>query len=69
MVIRSSTEAKFKATTYKINEFLWIKIILSDLGIKWEKLVKLYYENKLAISIAHSLVQHDQIKHVSGLTF
>ena len=69
VVIRSRIEAKFKATTYKISEFLWIKIILSDLGIKWKKLVKLYYDNKLSINIAHNLVQHDRTKHVSGLTF
>ena len=33
VVIRSSIEAKFRAMAHGICEPLWIKIILSDLGI------------------------------------
>ena len=47
-----------------ICELLWLKIILEDLKIKWEGLMKLYWDNKSAISIAHNPVQHDQTKHI-----
>jgi hypothetical protein len=32
--------------------------------IKLEGPIKLYCDNKFAISIAHNLVQHDQTKHI-----
>jgi len=37
-----------------ICELLWLKIILEDLKIRWNKPMKLYFENKSAISIVHS---------------
>jgi len=46
------------------HELLWLKIILVDSRIKWDKPMKLYYDNKFAISIAHNLVQHDRTKHI-----
>ena len=45
-------------------ELLWLKIILDDLKIKWEGPMKLYYDKKSAINIAHNLVQHDRTKHI-----
>ena len=47
-----------------IYELLWLKIILDDLKIKWQEPMKLYYDNKSAINIAHNPVQHNQTKHV-----
>ena len=64
VVASSSAEMEFGATAYRICELLWIKIILSDLGIKWEEVMKLYCDNKSAIDITHNPVQHDQTKHV-----
>ena len=64
VVASSSAEMEFGAMAYRICELLWIKIILSDLGIKWEEVMKLYCDNKSAIDITHNLVQHDQTKHV-----
>ena len=45
-------------------ELLWVKIILEDLKIKWDGLMRLYCDNKSSISIAHNPVQHDQTKHI-----
>ena len=64
VVARSSVEAEFRAMAQGICELLWLKIILDDLKIRWEKPMKLYCDNKSAISIAHNPVQHDRIKHV-----
>lgn len=41
------------------SEVLWLKIILDDLTIKRSGTIKLYCDNKSAISIAHNPVQND----------
>ena len=64
VVARSSAEAEFRAMALGVCELLWLKIILDDLGITWEGPMKLYCNNKSAISIAHNPVQHDRTKHV-----
>ena len=64
VVARSSAEAEFRAATHGICELLWIRIILNDLRIEWQDPMKLYCDNKSAISIAHDPVQHDKTKHV-----
>ena len=64
VVARSSAEAKFRAMVAGICELLWVKIILEDLKVQWSKPMKLYCDNKLAISIAHNPVQHNQTKHI-----
>jgi len=45
-------------------ELLWLKILLDDLKITLVEPMRLYCDNKSAISIAHNPVQHDRIKHV-----
>ena len=50
--------------TLGICELLWIQGILKELGIDAIKPMKLYCDNKVAISIAHNPVQHDRTKHV-----
>ena len=54
VVARSSAEAKFIVMAQEICELLWLKIILDDLKIIWENPMKLYCDNKYAISIAHN---------------
>ena len=56
---RSNVEAQFRAMAQGVCELLWLKIILEDLKIRWDGPIRLYYDNKFAISIAHNLVQHD----------
>ena len=38
--------------------------MFSDLGMKLEGLIKLYCDNKLAISIAHNPIHYDRTKHM-----
>ena len=64
VVARSSAEAEFRAMAAGVCELLWVKIILEDLRIQWSKPMKLYCDNKSAISIAHNPVQHDRTKHI-----
>ena len=64
VVARSSAESEFRSMAIGICELLWLKIIIDDLKIKWEGPMKLYCDNKSAISIAHNPVQHDRTKHI-----
>ena len=49
---------------HKIYEVIWIKRILEELHIESSSPMKLFCDNKSAISIAHNPVQHDRTKHV-----
>lgn len=66
VVARSSAEAEFRAMAQGVRELFWLKIILEDLKVKWEGPMKLYYDNKSEISIAHNPVQHDRTKAYRG---
>lgn len=58
VVARSSAEAEFRAMALGICELLWMKQVLEDLKIQCEGPMKLFCDNKPAISIAHNHVQH-----------
>ena len=64
VVARSSAEDEFRAMALGICELLWLKIILEDSKIQWEAPMRLYCDNKSAISIAHNPIQHDRTKHI-----
>ena len=64
VVARSSVEAEFRAMSNDVCELLWLKKLLRDLGFKPKGAMKLHYDNKTAIEIAHNPVQHDRTKHV-----
>jgi hypothetical protein len=64
VVSRSSAEAEFRAMAQGICEGMWILRVLKELKIEVELPLKLYCDNKAAISIAHNPVQHDRTKHI-----
>lgn len=64
VVARSSAEAEFRAMADGVCELPWIKNILDDPKIKWDGPMRLYCDDKSAISIAHNPVQHGRIKHI-----
>ena len=64
VVARSSTEAEFKAIAQGVCELLWIKIILTNLGITLKEPMRLYCDNQATINIAHNLVHHDRTNHM-----
>ena len=61
---RSSVEVEFRAVAHGICEVIWIKRLLEELKVSDSQAMKLYYDNKAAISIAHNPVLHDRTKHV-----
>ena len=47
-----------------ICKIIWVKRVLEELRRLVELPMKLFCDNKVAISIANNLVQHEQKKHV-----
>ena len=63
-VARSSVEAEFRAVAHGIREIMWIRRLLEELKMTGSSPMKLYCDNKAAISVAHNPVLHDHTKHV-----
>ena len=64
VVSRSSAEPEFRALAQGLCEALWITRILRELRCPVSSPVRLFCDNKSAISIAHNPVQHDRTKHI-----
>ena len=63
-VSRSSAEAEYRALATAVSEIIWIKGILTDLGIMSLKPVKVLCDSKSAIHIATNPVFHERTKHI-----
>jgi transposase InsO family protein len=64
VVARSSAEAEFRSVAHGFCEVLWIKKFMEELKVSSPTPIKVYCDNKAAISIAHNPVLHDRTKHV-----
>lgn len=64
MAVGSSVEAEFRAVIYGIFDVLWIKRLMKDLRVSFSFPIKVYYDNKIAITIAHNPVLLYRMKHV-----
>ncbi|KAJ4821406.1 Bidirectional sugar transporter SWEET [Rhynchospora pubera] len=64
VVALSSAEAEFRGIAKGLQELLWIKRVLKDLGLYDNREMKLFCDNKAAIAISHNPVQHDRTKHI-----
>lgn len=64
MVAKSNAKAEFRSVAHGICEVLWIKRLLKELKVSNPLPMKVYCDNKAAVSIAHNPVLHDRIKHV-----
>ncbi|CAA6654752.1 unnamed protein product [Spirodela intermedia] len=64
VVSRSRAEAEFRVMAQGICEALWIRSLLKELKVDLSRAIRLYYDNKSAIDIAHNLLQHDRTKYI-----
>ena len=64
VVARSSAEAEYRSMAQGVCEILWLKRVLEELKKQVILPMKLYCDNKAAISIAYNPVLHDRTKHV-----
>ncbi|KAL6342214.1 hypothetical protein AAG906_006830 [Vitis piasezkii] len=58
-VSHSSAEAEFRAMTLDICELMWLNTLLKEIHEKMDEPMRLNYDNKAVIGIAHNPVQHD----------
>ena len=60
----SSTEAEYCALADTTSELLWLRWLLTDLGVSTSFVTPLYCDNQSAIHIAHNDVFHERTKHI-----
>ena len=64
VVSKSSAEAELRALAQGIMEEMWLKRVLCEIQVQVDLPLKLYCDNKAAISMALNPVQHERSKHV-----
>ncbi|KAD4888928.1 hypothetical protein E3N88_21001 [Mikania micrantha] len=64
VVSRSSAEAEYRAMATTITEILWVRWLLTELGVPSIGPTTLYCDNQAARHIANNPVFHERTKHV-----
>jgi hypothetical protein len=60
----STAEAEYIATTSCCTQVLWRKQTLTDIHVKYDEPIPIYYDNTSAISISKNPVMHSKTKHI-----
>ncbi|KAL1216951.1 Retrovirus-related Pol polyprotein from transposon RE2 [Cardamine amara subsp. amara] len=64
VVYCSSAESEYRAMRKLTNELVWLKALLTDLGIETKKPIMMHCDNQAAIHIASNSVFHERTKHI-----
>ena len=64
VVARSTAEAEYRAMAHATSEIVWLRWLLSDMGVTYSSPTPLYCDNKSVIQIAHNSVFHERTKHI-----
>ncbi|GAV56934.1 hypothetical protein CFOL_v3_00473, partial [Cephalotus follicularis] len=64
VVYKSSVEAKYRAIAYVAGEIMWLRMLLSELGLPTPSTYVLHCGNQSAIHIASNPVFHERTKHI-----
>ena len=63
VVVLSTTEAEYTAASEAVKEALWLKGLISELGIP-QKVVDIHYDSSSAIYLSINLAHHEKTKHI-----
>lgn len=63
-VALSSTEEEYMALIFVVKEEIWLRGLLSDLGLE-QKSVTIHCDNQGAIHLAYNPIYHERIKHIN----
>ena len=63
-VAKSSTEAEYVSLSSATQELIWLRRLLSGLGISFDTPTTVYEDNQGAIDIAKNPKHHDRTKHI-----
>ncbi|RDX88992.1 Copia protein, partial [Mucuna pruriens] len=69
VVTQSTAEVEFITAIAVVNQVIWLRNILIDLGLKQDKSTKVFVDNQAAISISQNLVFHGKTKHFNMKLF
>lgn len=69
VVAQSTAEAEFVVATAAVNQAIWLRNILADLGLKQEQSTPIFVDNQAAISISYNPVFHGKTKHFNVKLF
>ncbi|RVW70963.1 Retrovirus-related Pol polyprotein from transposon RE1 [Vitis vinifera] len=64
VVVRSSTEAEYRAMALTTCELIWLRQLLQELRFRKDKQIKLVCDNQFALHIASNPVFHERTKHI-----
>lgn len=64
VVSRSNVEVHYRAMANAIDEILWLRSLLQDLGVQLEEPTLLFCDNEATIHISANLVYHERTKHI-----
>jgi hypothetical protein len=64
VVARFSTETEYRALADTTSELLWLRWLLSDMGVPQSTSSPIHCDNRSAIQIAHNDVFHECTKHI-----
>ncbi|CAL1357037.1 unnamed protein product [Linum trigynum] len=64
VVARSSAEAEYRAMASVVSEVVWLRFLLTELGVPQSAPTPLYCDNQAALHIAANPVFHERTKHV-----
>ena len=63
-VLKSSTEAEYRAMFAACSEIIWLRGLLSDIGFPAAGATPLYADNTSAIRITENPIFHERTKHI-----
>jgi hypothetical protein len=64
VVARSSAETEYRAIASTASELIWIKQLLTDIGMSVSQPMKMYFDNQAARHIALNPIFHERTKHI-----
>jgi hypothetical protein len=64
VVARSSAESEYRAIADASSELIWLRWLLTDMGVPHSSATMLHCDNRSAIQISHNDVFHERTKHI-----